>query len=98
MSFFSKLFGGGKSAASGEPKILGQEDYKGYQIEAIQMKQGSEFILAGNIRKSFGDEVKVKKFVRADRLTSAEQASETALRKAKQIIDQEGDGLFDSAH
>lgn len=98
MSFFSKLFGGGQDAASGEPKILGQEDYKGYEITAIEMKQGSEFILAGNISKTINDELKVKKFVRADRLTSAEQASETALRKAKQIIDQEGDRLFDSAH
>ncbi|MBL1241315.1 MAG: hypothetical protein COB13_005665 [OCS116 cluster bacterium] len=98
MSFFSKLFGGGKDAASGEPKILGQEDYKGYKIEAIQMKQGSEFILAGNISKNFGEELKVKKFVRADRLSSAEQASETALRKARQIIDQEGDRLFDTLY
>ncbi|PCI86914.1 MAG: hypothetical protein COB24_08125 [Hyphomicrobiales bacterium] len=98
MSFFSKLFGGGKGAASGEPKILGQEDYNGYKITAIEMKQGSEFILAGNISKTINDELKTKKFVRADRLSSAEQASETALRKAKQIIDQEGDRLFDTAY
>lgn len=98
MSFFSKLFGGGKGAASGEPKILGREEYKGYDITAIEMKQGSEFILAGNISKTVNDELKTKKFVRADRLTSAEQASETALRKAKQIIDQEGDRMFDTQY
>lgn len=98
MSFFSKLFGGGKTTAKGEPKILSEEEYNGYTIAAIEMKQGSEYMLAGHIRKQIGEELKFKKFIRADRLHSAEQAAETALRKAKQIIDQEGDKLFDTPY
>lgn len=98
MSFFSKLFGGGKSAASQEPKILGEEDYQGYIITGIEMKQGSEFILAGTISKQFDDELKVKKFIRADRLHSADQANQATIKKGKQIIDQSGDGLFDNLH
>lgn len=98
MSFFSKIFGGGNKANSGEPKSLGSEDYNGYKIEAIEMKQGSEYILAGNISKSFGDEIKTKKFIRADRLSSPQQAADAALKKAKQIIDQEGDNLFDTPY
>lgn len=98
MSFFSKIFGGGKDASSNEPQVLGEEDYNGYKITAIEMKQGSEFILAGNISKTIGDELKLKKFIRADRLTGKQQASEAALKKAKQIIDQEGDRLFDTSY
>lgn len=98
MSFFSKLFGGGKAAGNGEPKILGDEDYNGYTIEAIEMKAGSEYILAGNISKMIDDELRVKKFVRADRLHSAEQATTAAIKKGKQIIDQEADRLFDTPY
>lgn len=98
MSFFSKLFGGGKATDNGEPKVLGDEDYNGYVIEAIEMKAGSEYILAGNISKVIDDELRVKKFIRADRLHTAEQATSAALKKGKQIIDQEAEQLFDAPY
>lgn len=98
MSFLSKIFGGGNKNKSTEPKPLGSEEYKGYKIEAIEMKQGSEFILAGTISKTFDEDVKVKKFIRADRLTGQQQAADAAIKKGKQIIDQEGDGLFNTPY
>lgn len=98
MSFFSKIFGSKPKNKNNEPVILGTEDYNGYKIEALEMKQGSEFMLAGLISKTIDDELKTKKFIRADRLHSKEQASNTAINKGKQIIDQEGDALFNTPY
>lgn len=101
MSFFSKLFGGGQNKNATEStrqKILGEEEYKGYTIQAVAMKQGNEFLLAGNIIKTVDGQEISKKFIRADRLSNEEQACSTALKKGRQIIDQDADRFFDSKH
>lgn len=99
MSFFSKLFGGKKSVDKNlPPKVIADEDYKGYQIQAIALKQGSELLLAGNIIKSDGETQKFKQFIRSDRMSDEAQAITFSLAKAKQIIDQQGDHLFDEGH
>ncbi|MCJ8322974.1 MAG: hypothetical protein HRU29_02730 [Rhizobiales bacterium] len=97
MSFFKKLFGRSKqnkSTADGVDKIIGEETYLDYTIQAIEMKQSGEYILAGIISKNIGDEVKTHKFIRADRLHGQEQAVSTTIKKGQQIIDQQGDSLF----
>ena len=58
------------------------------------MSVGSEYQLAGRIEKEIGGELKVHEFVRADRLSSRDEATSFALAKARQIIDEQGDGLF----
>lgn len=95
MSFFKKLFGGG--AASAEPageKTLGEEAYKGYLIKAIEMKVGGEYQLAGLIEKGFDGELKTYRFIRADRMSSVDDLVSLALGKGRQIIDEQGDGIF----
>lgn len=95
MSFFKKLFGGG--SASAEPagdKVLGEETYKGYLIKAIEMRVGSELQLAGLIEKGFDGELKTYRFIRADRMSSADDLVALALGKGRQIIDEQGDGIF----
>lgn len=93
MSFWKNLFGGGNS--SGGERVLASESYKEFTIHAIEMKAGSEYQLCGEIRLQGGDEEKVHRFIRADRLSSADQAAEFTLRKAQQIIDQQGRTIFD---
>ncbi|MGJ8529037.1 HlyU family transcriptional regulator [Maritalea sp.] len=96
MSFLKKLFGlGGDDAAPGEPKILSEETHEGYLIKAKEMKVGSEYQLAGTIEKEINGELKTSTFIRADRLASAEMVSSAAINKAKQIIKEQGDRLFD---
>lgn len=95
MSFFKKLFGGG--SASAEPtgeKTLGEETYKGYLIKAIEMKVGSEYQLAGLIEKGFDGELKTYRYIRADRMSSVDDLVSLALGKGRQIIDEQGDGIF----
>lgn len=94
MSFLKKLFGGGGGSEPGAPRVLESEAYKDYAIRAIEMRAGAEFQLCGEIEKEIGGEVKVHKFIRADRLSSADQAAQSALAKARQIIDEQGDRLF----
>jgi len=100
MSFWKKIFGGGSDAAAGsagrsiEPAVVGEESYKGFTIKAITMPAGSEFQLAGIIEKTVGGELKSYKFVRADRFSSREDVVSFSLAKGRQIIDEQGEGVF----
>ncbi len=96
MSFLKKLFGGGSDSDgdAGGRKVLDSEEYQGFTIKAIEMKAGSEFQLSGAIEKEIDGEQKVHTFVRADRLPSADQAAASTLSKGRQIIDEQGERLF----
>lgn len=95
MSFLKKLFGGGDgSGAASGPKVLDEEEYQGFLIKALEMKAGGEFQLCGSVEKEIDGEVKVHKFIRADRLTSADMAASSALGKGRQIIDEQGERVF----
>jgi len=91
MSFLKKLFGG---EDGGGDKPLGTEEYKAYRITAVQMVQNGEYVLAGTVEKDINGEVKTHKFVRADRLPSADMAAKAALAKGRQLVDEQGDALF----
>ncbi len=94
MSFFKKLFGGGSEAAPQGDKVLGEESYKGFQIKAIEMKAGSELQLAGIIEKEVGGELKTYRYIRADRMSSLDDLIPLALSKGRQIVDEQGDGIY----
>lgn len=95
MSFWKKLFGGSADAAApGADAVLGEEDYKGFTIRALHMPVGAEFQLAGTIEKEIGGEVKVHRFVRADRVSSREDLVALALFKGRRIVDEQGERLF----
>jgi hypothetical protein len=96
MSFWKKLFGGAgaeDSAPAGD-KSLGEESYKGFLIKAIEMRVGSEYQLAGTIEKDVAGELKTYKFIRADRMSSKDDLIALALNKGRQIIDEQGDGIY----
>ncbi len=89
MSLFSKLFGGG-----GTPKTPEPEEYEGFRILVEPIKESSGYRLAARIEKEIGGEVKRHQIIRADVFTSQDEARQFSLAKAKQMIDQLGDGLF----
>jgi hypothetical protein len=93
MSFWKNLFGGGGGAAAEAAPAPG-EDYKGFTIRATPMSVGGEYQLSGQIEKEIGGELKVYKFVRADRMSSREDAVNFSLGKARLIVDEQGDGMF----
>ncbi len=89
MSLFSKLFGGG-----GAPKAPEPIEHEGFRIFVEPIKEGSGYRLAARIEKEVGGATKSHHLVRADVFNSEDEARQFSLAKAKQLIDQLGDGLF----
>ena len=96
MSFWKTLFGGsgGQDGGGKAPAAAPGEDYKGFTLRATPMAVGSEFQLAGIIEKEVAGELKSYKFVRADRMSSRDDAVALALSKARLIVDEQGDKVF----
>jgi hypothetical protein len=87
--FSSKAPGAGKQAV--EETV----PYKGYMVRPAPQKEGSQWLVAGVITKTVDDEVKEHKFVRGDLYPSREGAVEYSITKGQQIIDLEGDRIFE---
>ncbi len=69
-------------------------DYKGYTIRPILYLEGSQWLTAGVITKQFADGVKEHRFVRADTHGTKDDAEAFSIAKAKKIVDEQGDRLF----
>ncbi len=85
-----RLVGGGAS----EPPAAEAVEYRGYRIAPTPMAQGGQFLTAGVIIKETPEGRLEHRFIRADTHASAELASQFSVQKAKQIIDQLGDRIF----
>ena len=96
MGFFSKLFGRSDddAAESGSKDVV--TEYNGYMIRPAPRKQGAQWLLAGVITKQSADGVKEYAFVRADTFAARDEAAAFAITKGKQIIDEQGDNIFES--
>ena len=95
MSLWKKLFGGGEDGGKAEDGgALGQEEYKGFLITAVELRAGAEYQLAGTTEKDVGGELKTHQFVRADRISSKDELVGMALAKGRQIVDEQGEGVF----
>lgn len=95
-SFLSRLFGGktdetsdGGLGSRGDPVT-----YNDVIIHAAPMRRDSQWLLAGVIVKSSGDQKLERTFIRADTFASKEEAETSAIRKGKQIVDERGASLF----
>lgn len=86
MSLLSKLFGGGNGAAPKAEPI----EYKGFSITPAPAKEGSRYRIGAMVEK----DGKSHHLIRADTLDDAQSADEASVNKAKQLIDQVGDALF----
>ena len=95
MSLFKKLFGlGGGDAAPQQDGGLAAEEYKGFVIRATPFEEGGMFQLSGVISKEVDGVIREHAFARADRLPTREIAASMAQSKARQMIDFEGEALF----
>ena len=90
MSLLSKLFGGGSASnPSAEPVT-----YKDFQITPDPMKDAATWRIAATIEMEIGGETKSHRLIRADTLESFDAAVEASVGKAKQMIDEQGDRIF----
>lgn len=88
MSLLKKLFGGGGSP---EPK---GETYKDFRIIPTLQKESDGYRLSARIEKDVDGETKTHSLIRADTIASHEDAVAATIAKARQVIDEQGDGLF----
>ncbi|MGI9521775.1 MAG: HlyU family transcriptional regulator, partial [Hyphomicrobiaceae bacterium] len=84
-----KLFGSsspdnGACADRGKPV-----EHRGFRIQPAPEPEGGQWRLAGYILSGSGDNPMEQKFVRADLFDSRDEAIEFAVRKGKQIIDEQ---------
>jgi hypothetical protein len=94
MSFFRALFGRGERTAAGKPSD--PVEYKGYVISAAPYKNNGHYQTAGSIARDIGGVRKEHRFIRADAYASYDDAVAFTLNKARQIIDLQGDRIFEA--
>jgi hypothetical protein len=92
MSFWSALFGG---RGGGGEKAIEAVEYKGYVIAAAPYKNNGHYQTSGTIARDVGGVRKEHRFIRADAYASYDDAVTFTVNKARQIIDLQGERMFD---
>ncbi|MFC5384587.1 HlyU family transcriptional regulator [Aquamicrobium segne] len=95
MSFLKRLFGGGGAQQVEEPKPARQVEHKGFTIVAMPYKADGQYQTSGVVSREIDGMVKEHKFIRADRFPSLDDAADISIRKGIQIVDEQGDSIFD---
>ena len=90
---FSKLFGGGGGKPA-KPSETSVEIYDGFEITAMPEKATGGWRIGARIEKSVGGELRSHHLIRADVIQDREGAEAASVAKAKQMIDEQGDRLF----
>lgn len=88
MSFWKSLFGGSADPA---PEPI---EHDGFKITPTPIREGNTYRVSALIEKEIGGQMQRHEMIRADTVEALEAAEEVSLRKAKQTIDQLGDGIF----
>jgi hypothetical protein len=92
--FLRRLFGGRSGGAEAAPAAEAVE-YKGFRIRPAPFKAEGQFQTAGVIEKDFSEGLQEHHFVRAEKHATQDEAASFAITKAKQIIDERGDRMFE---
>lgn len=93
MSFLKKLFGIGQSGGS-EATNAPSIEYEGFLVRSTPQSEGGQFRLCGIISKEIDGKLREHQLIRADILPNAEEAHQTCFRKARQVIDEQGERLL----
>ena len=93
--FLKRLFGGGGDAADDPADHAPDIEHKGVEIRAAPIKEADgQWRIAGTLTKTIDGAPVTRRFMRADLLASRDIAVSSAVDKAKLIIDQNGDQLW----
>lgn len=92
MSFLKRLFGGGNGTSS--PVKTETAEYKGYELTPMPKAEGGMYRLQGLVARGEGETRREHMLIRADMFTAEADASDAFLRKARLLIDQQGESLF----
>ena len=92
LGFLKKLFAGG--GGSGGRHEAPPQEYKGYTIVATPQRDAGGWRVMGTISREIDGESKTHTFVRADTSPNLDGTVDLTVRKAKRLIDEQGEGLF----
>ena len=84
------------TAPSVQARAAAPIEYAGFEVVAMPRPVSGGWSTEGVIRKHADGEVREVSFIRADTCMSEEQAVATAQDKARKIINERGDSVFDS--
>lgn len=71
-----------------------RETYEGLELLAMPVPEGGVWRVAGRVQRVGGDDGPGHDFVRADTVSSHEEAVRMSLLKARQLVDERGDRLL----
>ena len=92
MSLLKKLFGGG-SGSDASPKAE-TVTYLGFRITPDPIREGTTYRIAARIEKEVDGQSKTHRLIRADTLEGFDAAVDASVAKAKQMIDEQGERVF----
>ena len=90
-----KLFGGGGEARDAEPEPGDAVEHGGYTIVPAPIKEGGQYRTAGTISREVDGATRSARFIRADNHADRQGAIDHSVRKAMQIIDEQGASLLE---
>lgn len=91
MSLFSRLFG---RTPNTSPDPAPPVEHAGYRIYAEPASDGGKWRIGARIEREVEGETKSHLLIRADTLNDEQDAKEASIAKARVMIDQQGDGIF----
>ena len=95
MSFFTSLFRRGAETGAAAAKAAAPFEYKGYVICAAPYKNNGQYQTAGSIAREIEGVRQEHRFIRADAYASYDDAVTFTENKARQIIDLQGERIFE---
>ena len=75
-------------------KAVEPVEYKGFIIRAAPYKNDGQYQTAGTIEREIDSVLKQHRFIRADAFGSYDEAVTFTLGKARQIVDLQGERMF----
>lgn len=94
MSLLSRLFGS-KGSGDGGAQAAPSEEHDGYRITPEPIPDGGKWRIGARIEREVDGAARSHTMIRADTLDSYEAAVEASLAKARMLVDQQGDRIFD---
>lgn len=84
----------GRRGQSARAAVAARETYHGFTVLAMPRAEGATWRIAGEIHREGADGPHVYTFVRVDTASDHDAAVQLSLRKARQLVDENGDRLF----
>lgn len=87
----------GNRGAAAPGEVAARETYQGLELLACPVREGGAWRVAGTVRRPGDEDGPRHDFVRADTMADRDEATRMALLKARQLVDEQGEGLLRQA-